>query len=135
MADVAPTTVSGTGRKVIATAGVAVAAGQWVYYDPATGTYKLADADAAATAVVVGVALGDAGIGENFVLLVDGTYNPGVTLTPGLMYVISSTAGAIAPIDDYVGISATGKFPSLAGRGNSDNILAIDINVCANAQP
>lgn len=135
MADVAPTTVSGTGRKVIAEAGVAVAAGQWVYYDSATATYKLADADALATAAVVGVALGDAGIGENFVLLVDGEYDPGVSLTPGLIYVLSDTAGAIAPIDDQVGASGTGDFVSMVGRGNTAGNLAIDINIALDALP
>lgn len=135
MADVAPSNPEGTGRTIVATAGAAITAGQWVYYDSATATYKLADSGALATADVIGVALSTTHSGGKFTLLLEGEYDPGVSLTPGLIYVISNTAGAIAPIDDYVGALATGLFPSLAGRGNSDNNLDIDINICIDAQP
>lgn len=135
MADVAPTQVSGTGTKIIGKAGVTVAAGQWVYYDTTNKDYRLTDADTAPTALVRGVALGDAEAGENFVILTDGIYDPGVALTPGLIYVISDTAGAIAPIDDQVGVNGTGDFVSMVGRGNTNGDLAIAINHAVDALP
>ena len=127
MADVVPGVVTGTGNKIQAIAGAAIASGEWVYIDTADANKaKLADADAAASAVVRGVARNSAATGEEVTIQVDGVVDLGVTLTDGMLYVLSSTAGAIRPCTDAGAL--TGVYPSSVGRGNSDGNLRINID-------
>src|SRR5690348_11017500 len=82
-------------------AGVAITAGQAVYYDATTGTLKLADANAsAATASAVGVALNSCASGQWCTYLEEGLYTVGGTTAVGTIYCVSATAGGIAPIAD-----------------------------------
>lgn len=129
MSDVVPGTVVGTGNKIQGVAGAAISAGDWVYYDTAAGNVvKLAVASAAASAVVRGVAVNSAAIGEDVTVQVDGVVDLGVTLAQGMLYVLSDTAGAIRPVIDVGAMTAL--YSTLCGRGNSDGNLVIDINVC-----
>lgn len=93
-------------------AGVSITAGQLLYLDSATGTYKLADADASATtANVVGYAANTAAAGQYVaVIMEDDDFTPGATLsTAAPVYVLSATAGAIAPTADIT----TGYYPAV----------------------
>lgn len=133
MADVVPGVVTGTGNKIQVVAGVAITSGQWVYIDTADANKaKLTDADIAAAAVVKGVALNSAAAGEEVTILVDGVYDPGVALVDGMLYVLSSTPGAIRPVTD-VGAIGTGLYPSSVGRGNSTGDLRMNIDVATAA--
>ncbi len=89
--------------KIQGVAGATLTAGQQVYYDAAAGTYKLADADASATtAVVVGLAANGAASGQPITIITeDDDLTVGATLsTSAPVYVLSATAGGIAPVAD-----------------------------------
>ena len=89
-------------------AGATITRGQVVYRDASTGTYKLAKADNAATTPVAGIAISDGYDGSHFLLAAPGaTIDWGATLTAGEVYVLSATAGGIAPKDDLVSGNAT----------------------------
>lgn len=93
------------------TAGATITAGQAVYLDSATTTYKLADADASTTtAAVVGIALNGASSGQPITIVTeDDDFTPGATIVAGETYICGATAGAINPIGDI----ATGWYPAV----------------------
>ena len=83
------------------TAGATITAGQSVYLDATTSTIKLADSDASAAAAYgVGIAMHAALSGQPLQYITGGFFTPGATLTKGAVYVVSATAGGIAPIAD-----------------------------------
>jgi len=96
------------------TAGATITAGQALYLDSVTGTLKLADANAStATADCVGIALHGASSGQPIRYdTEDDDFTPGATLSLSVaadsgVYVLSGTAGGIAPMDDL----ASGMYP------------------------
>lgn len=104
---------SGT-QFVTGTLGGTVTAGQTVYLDSTTNTYKLADSnDTAATGVVTGIALTGGVSGQAAIICNGGTLDPGFTVGVGEIYVQSSTAGGIAPRADLT----TGWRTSVVGVG------------------
>ena len=102
-------------KKDIGTAGASITIGQMLYFDSTAGTWKLADADASATtaAVAAGAVLAIAGSGASsgqpvIYITEDDDLTLGATLSMSVpVYVLSSTAGGIAPSAD---ISA-GEYP------------------------
>lgn len=104
--------------------GAAVTAGQSVYYDSATGTYKLADANASSTtAATAGIAMNGGAIGQPVKVAIGGSINPGFTVTPGAVYVQSATAGGIAPVADL----ASGHYPVIIGIGTTASNLKLSM--------
>lgn len=107
------------------TAGATITAGQTLYLDSTTGTLKLADANAsAATADVVGIALNGASSGQPVEYVYeDDDFTPGATVAAGTIYVLSGTAGGIAPAADLV----TGMFAGIlfVGKSTSKGVLKI----------
>lgn len=105
MADVSVTAAevlpdTGT-QKVEGTLGATVTAGQAVYLDTSTSTWKLADANlSAAAAAVGGIALTGGVTGQAALICTGGTLDPGFTVGVGSIYVLSATAGGIAPVAD-----------------------------------
>ena len=117
-ANVQPVT-TGTNQTKIAsvTAGATITAGQSVYKN-SSGTWALADADASAETAGqrgVGVALNGASSSQPLDVATGGEYDPGFTATEGVMYVLSGTAGGVAPSADL----ATGDWVTILGVGNS----------------
>lgn len=105
-------------------AGATVTAGQTVYLDTSTNTYKLADANASAlTAVVRGVALHGASSGQPLRIQRAGVYTAGATVVVGTVYVQSATAGGIAPAADLT----TGYYTSVLGVGVTASTLGLSI--------
>lgn len=105
-------------------AGVAVTAGQVVYLESATDTYKLADADATGELLVPrGIALTGASIGQPLTIARAGNVTIGATLTKGVAYVASATAGAIAPAADLT----TGAYMTVLGVPVSTTVLKVAI--------
>lgn len=97
-------------RILTGTAGATITAGQIVYLDATTSTYKLADANAsAATSTAIGMALNAASSGQPISVDVDDDdLTVGATLSmTAPVYVVSATAGGIAPIADLT----TGWYP------------------------
>lgn len=89
-------------------AGATITAGQVLYLDPADNKLKLASAGAAATASPVGIALQGAANGQRVEYVYeDDDFTPGATLVLTAIgdkgtYVLSATAGAIAPLGDLI---------------------------------
>lgn len=112
-------------------AGATITAGQVVYEDTADSSkFKLADCDAsAATAKVAGIALHGASAGQPLEIDVeDDDFAPGGTLSLSAggdtgIYVLSGTAGGIAPMDDL----ASGDYPVIlmVAKSTSKAILKI----------
>lgn len=113
--------VSGT-KDSTYNAGVAITAGQAVYLDTATSTWKLADADAsAATATCGGIALNTGVVGQPLTVQTDGTLTIGATMTLGEVYFVSVTAGAIIPAADL----ATPARTSIIGVATSTTVMTL----------
>lgn len=102
--------------------GATVTAGQSVYLDSSTNTYKLADADlSAAAANCAGIALNGGSSGQPATVAVDGPYTVGGTVVVGKVYVVSATAGGIAPSTDL----ATGMWTTVLGVGISATQISL----------
>ena len=107
-------------------AGVAITAGQAVYYDTATGTYKLAQATLNTAANrVTGIALNTAAIGQPVVVLTKGILTLNAVLTSRSMVVLSgAAAGGVAPHADLVTNIAT-WYPCFIGIPLSTSTLYV----------
>lgn len=129
MADLSITATSviagSSAKKVHGTAGASVTAGQPVYLDSATNTYKLADCDSGTAAVRSpdGVTLHAAASGQPLTIAERGPVTIGATLTAGVAYYLSATAGGICPVADLV----AGNYPVILGIATSASVLNIDI--------
>ena len=107
-----------------ATAGVAIAAGQPIYINTTTNQAELADANALASAEVAGIAVNSAAAGQPVSYVSNGPVALGSVLTTGAVYVLSSTAGGLAPVAD---LSST-EYTSILGVASSATVLAVKIN-------
>lgn len=128
MADITVTAANvaaGSGARYrTVTAGATITAGQSVYRDPTTNTYKLADADASqTTARVVGVALDSASSGQPLTIQIGGKYTAGGTVVVGTVYVQSGTAGGICPAADL----ASGDYATVIGVGVTSTLIKLGI--------
>lgn len=112
------TTVSGT-------AGVTITAGQAVYLDTTTGKWALADADSATVAQrrAAGIALNGAALNQPIKVLTSGDVTIGATVTAGVAYYLSGTAGGICPVADI----GTGEYVNLIGIATSASVLRVGI--------
>jgi len=127
MADISQTPanvtwVSGT-RPQVVKAGATIAAGQPVYLNTSTLEHELTDADTDAASNFAGISLTGGVDGRDMLIAPPGAViNWGATLTAGTIYVVSTTAGGIAPdtdllAGDYVVVLAIG-----AGTANAEII-------------
>lgn len=113
-------------------AGATLTAGQLVYLDTTTNTYKLADANASAvTPVIRGVTMNGGASGQYIRIQRKGRYTVGGTVVVGTIYVASGTAGGIAPSTDLV----SGWYTSVLGVGVTAAIIDIQINNSGVAVP
>lgn len=95
--------------------GEAAAVGAAVYFDSAAGTWKNADADAGAAqagADGIGIVINEIESANEYgVVVTSGTIFIDTGLTKGVTYVVSNTAGRIAPNAD----AASGWFKTVLG--------------------
>lgn len=116
-------------------AGAAITAGQTLYYDAPSMSYKLADANDSNvnTSVVAGIALHAAGVGQPIRMQTSGPITIGAGAAPavGSVYVLSATAGAIAPVADL----ATGHRTTILGVGGASNTIILRINPSQQVRP
>lgn len=104
---------------------VAVTQGQVGYLDTTESKYRLADADlSSAAASAAGIFLTPAAIDGYAVIATSGPVDVGATLTVGETYVVSGTAGGIAPIADL----ATGDYVTILGIATAAGKLQLDIS-------
>lgn len=91
-----------SGTKEQRNAGASLTAGQCVYLDSATDTYKLAQCDgSAAEADARGIVLHAAGSGQPATIARSGSViNIGATTAKTTTYLVSATAGGVAPTAD-----------------------------------
>lgn len=104
-ASVQPTTSES--RPTQAIAAVAITAGQAIYLDGGDldlfgqGKARLADANGAGGApIAVGIAAGNAAVGQPFLYYSSGPFKPGATVVVGKTYYLSETPGGIKPAED-----------------------------------
>jgi hypothetical protein len=120
----AASVVAGSGAKTEdGTAGATITAGQVVYKDSADNKFKLADNDSATAAVrsPYGISLNGASNGQPLRVLTSGPITIGATTVVGVVYCLSSTAGAICPVADI----AAGDYNTIVGIGTS--VTSIDV--------
>ena len=128
MADISITATSvvpGTGATIKhGYAAATITAGQVVYKD-SSGTYNLADCNSATAAVrsPYGIALNGAATGQPVAMVIAGPVTIGATLTAGVAYYLSGTAGGICPVADLT----TGDYPTVLGMATSTTVLEVDI--------
>lgn len=99
--------------------GATVTAGQAVYLDAATLTWKPQDANVGTTGnerdTVRGIALNGGASGQPAVVCTkDPDFTPGGTLTPGLAVYVSNTAGGVTH-----DVPTTGAYPTSLGVASS----------------
>lgn len=128
MADLSITTanvgVSSNAITSIVQVGETVTAGQAGYKKSLDGLYYKADANASsATAAALGVFLSGASTNGYALFCTAGNYLAGATLTVGETYVVSATAGGIAPIADVT----TGWYVTILGVASSSSILQLNV--------
>lgn len=102
-------------------AGVTITAGQVVYLNPATGKVELADANTVGQAQVKGVALHGALADQPVEYQYGGEMYIGASVTVGLIYCLSATAGAIAPSADLT----SGDYTTILGVASTTSILKL----------
>lgn len=105
-------------------AGVTITAGQTLYLDSTDNTLKLADCDlSVAAATCVGIAVSGGAAGQMVVFQKGGRLTAGGTLTKGLIYVVSNTAGGIMPSADL----SSGEYASILGVAESASVLKMNL--------
>jgi hypothetical protein len=104
--------------------GESVTQGQPAYKKALDGLYYKADANASsATAAALGVFVTAASTNGYALIVKSGSYLAGATLTVGETYVVSATAGGIAPLADVT----TGWYVTILGVASSATTLSLDI--------
>lgn len=112
-------------------AGATITAGQVVYKDSSdSDELKLADNDnTETTADAYGIALCNASDGQPCPVFRKGVITIGATVVVGTQYVLSSTAGGIAPAADL----DTGDYVTSVGMGYTTGKLACDFTASKNS--
>lgn len=127
----AGTVVPDTGYQYFdATAGATLTAGQVVYVDT-SNTVQKAITTSAITAAARGIALNGASSGQPVRVMSAGTITIGGTVVIGKIYIVSATAGGVAPVTD----TATTQFVTIIGIGVSATKIALNINASGIAVP
>lgn len=122
---VASVVAGGSALTDTGTAGAAVTAGQAVYLEGSTWTYKLADNNSATAEArtPTGVALNGAAANQPLKIVKSGPVTIGATLTAGVAYYLSDAPGGICPVADLL----TGEYPCIIGIATSTTVLNVGI--------
>lgn len=137
MADItvtATSVVKGSGATIATneTFGETVTAGQAVYKSTTDGLIYKSDANSAAAAkTVYGVALNGGAVSQPASVLTAGPITIGATVAVGTIYVLSGTAGGIAPHGDL----ASGMTTCIIGVATSTTVINVNIFNSAAAVP
>jgi hypothetical protein len=128
MADISVTAASvvptSTTKRQTKNAAAAITAGQVVYVN-SSDLVALADNDASVTtAAAVGIALNSCAAGQPCSYATSGDVTFNAVLTAGAVYVLSSTAGGIAPVADL----ASDDYVTILGVASTTTNLTININ-------
>lgn len=109
-------------RPATVKAGATITPGQVCYLDTTVNEHILADADTDTASVVSGISI-DGGVdGRDMYLAIPGSViNVGFTTTAGTIYVLSTTAGGIAPWADL----GTGDYVNVLFIGNGTAVVEL----------
>lgn len=115
-----------SGTKETRNAGASITAGQAVYLDSATDTYKLAQCDGTAAEYAVrGIALHAAGTGQPLTIALTGAViNIGATTAKTTTYVLSAAAGGVAPQAD---LTSGQRIVRIGHAQGTTGVLLVDI--------
>lgn len=131
---VAPITGSGAGVDTVIEHGIAaetITAGQSLYLNTSNQWAK-ADANlSAAAAAAKGIALNGAAQNQPIAVATSGTLTCGFTATVGTIYVVSATAGGIAPAADL----ASGWYTTIIGVGLTAGTISLPFHRSGVAVP
>lgn len=107
-------------------AGATITAGKPIYLEAATNTWKLADNDSATAEVRQATALALTGSSANqpIAYMRSGSVTLGATMTAGVVYYLSATAGGICPVADLT----SGKYPCTIGIATSTTVMQLGFN-------
>lgn len=102
-----------------------VTAGRVVYKKPADGLWALADNNSATEAAreAMGIALNGGSVNQPVRVLRSGPVTIGATMTAGVAYYLSDTAGGICPVADL----GAGEYSCLIGMATSTTVLDVKI--------
>jgi hypothetical protein len=118
--------VAATGANIIhRTAGATITAGQCVYMSSTTDRAMLADNNSATAEArtPVGIALHAASSGQPLAIATSGDITIGATVTAGVVYYLSDTAGGIIPVADL----GSGEYPCTIGIATSASVIRLGI--------
>ena len=120
--NVAPSSGSVT---IDVTSGTTITAGKACYVLDSDGKAYLADTNSgtAAARALRGIALNGASAGQPVRLQTAGQITIGATVGVGTVYVLSATAGGIAPVTDL----ASGHYTSIVGVGLTSAVIGLNI--------
>ena len=106
------------------TAGEALTAGQAVYRKSSDGKWYKADCNSATAEVRVasGIVLTGSAAGQPVVVQTDGSLTIGATVSNGVVYYLSGTAGGIRPVAD----NTTGDYPQTIGMATSASVIKLN---------
>lgn len=110
-------------------ASEAITAGKAVYKASATGKWGLADSNSATAEVrqATGIALNGASANQPISVQTAGAITIGATLTAGVEYYLSDTAGGICPVADV----GSGEYVCLIGLATSTTVLSLNFKYSA----
>jgi hypothetical protein len=114
-------------NQVVGIAGETITAGQVVYKSSSTGKWMKADANAGTAEARgsdvsnVGIALNGAALNQPLVVHKSGDITIGATMTAGIAYYLSDTAGGICPVADI----GSGEYVVQIGLATSTTVLAV----------
>jgi hypothetical protein len=134
MSDIAITAanvVRVSGDTEAGTAGEALTAGQALYKKAADSKWYKADCNSATAEVRVAsaISLNGAAAGQPVVVQKGGVVTIGGTLTAGVVYYLSGTAGGIRPVAD----NTTGDYPQVIGMALTTANLELNFSLNASA--
>lgn len=107
-------------------AGATIAAGKPIYLDSATNTWKLADSNGASDEIrkATALALTGSSAGQPIAYMTEGDVTLGATMTAGIVYYLSDTAGGICPVADV----GSGEYVCTVGVATSTTVMRLGFN-------
>lgn len=111
-------------REEVGVAGETIAQGKAIYKSSTTGKWMLADSNSATAEARAATAIAGTGssLNQKIVVQTSGKITIGATVTPGIQYYLSDTAGGICPVADI----GSGEYVCLIGLATSATEL--DLN-------
>ncbi|MBP8267547.1 MAG: hypothetical protein KAX47_13425 [Zoogloea sp.] len=111
-------------RQEVGVAGETITAGQALYKSSTTGKWMKADSNSATAEAraATAIALTGSSLNQPIVVQTSGTITIGATMTAGIQYYLSDTAGGICPVADI----GSGEYVDLVGLSTSTTVMTLN---------